>query len=216
MKMRPADNGAAIKFIKIAANTPLAPEAGPSVAPELSVAPVVMSGTAAGVSPNTGDRAWPAVWPHLGSLKAGTLPPLRLDLLSGELKHVNLNSGAAATIFEALAAANTKVTRTILVEADKVADELGLDDGAARFDLGRSRSGVDASSRGCAPPRVLALASGRQAVGVSIQRSTHQFTGIIVAAVINLAALWLKGNAPTVHENVPVQTIAPAVPQVSP
>ena len=36
--------------------------------------------------------------------------------------------GAAATIFEALATADTKVTRSILVEADKVADELGLDD----------------------------------------------------------------------------------------
>ena len=64
----------------------------------------------------------------LNSLKTGTLPPLRLDWLSSELKNVNLNSGAAATIFEALAAADTKLTRSILVEADKVADELGLDD----------------------------------------------------------------------------------------
>ncbi len=122
--------GALIKFIKIAANTPLAPDAAcVGGSPELSVAPVVMSGTAAGVSPNTGDRGLASgLASLLGSLKTGTLPPLRLDLLSGELKHVNLNSGMAATIFEALAAANTKVTRTILVEADKIADELSLDD----------------------------------------------------------------------------------------
>ena len=34
-------SGTTIKFIKIAANTPLAPDASPSVAPDLSVAPAV-------------------------------------------------------------------------------------------------------------------------------------------------------------------------------
>ena len=44
---------------------------------------------------------------------------MRLDWLSSELTHVNLNSGVAATIFEALAAADTKLTRSILVEATR-------------------------------------------------------------------------------------------------
>jgi hypothetical protein len=64
----------------------------------------------------------------LNSLKTGTLPPLRLDWLASRLENVNLNSGVAATIFEALAVADTKLTRSILTEADKVADQLGLDD----------------------------------------------------------------------------------------
>ena len=63
-----------------------------------------------------------------GSLKTGTLPPTRLDWLASELNSVNLNSGAAATIFEALATADTKTTRPRLAEADRNADDLGLDD----------------------------------------------------------------------------------------
>ena len=39
------NNGATIKFIKIAANTPLAPDAAPTVTPDLSVAPAVTPDT---------------------------------------------------------------------------------------------------------------------------------------------------------------------------
>ncbi len=78
---------------------------------------------------STGDTGKPSgLTALLNCLKTGTLPPLRLDWLSSELTNVNLNSGAAATIFEALATADTTLTRSILVEADKVADESGLDD----------------------------------------------------------------------------------------
>ncbi len=123
------NNGATIKFIKIAANTPLAPDAAPSVAPDVSVAPAVTSGTSAAAAGSGDTGLASGLASLLGSLKTGTLPPLRLDWLSSELTNVNLNSGAAATIFEGLAVADTKLTRSILVEADKVADELGLDDG---------------------------------------------------------------------------------------
>ncbi len=118
------NNGATIKFIKIAANTPLAPDGAAAVAPDLAVAPVTT------VTPaSTGDTGMASgLTALLNCLKTGTLPPLRLDWLSSELTNVNLNSGAAATIFEALATADTKLTRSILVEADKVADESGLDD----------------------------------------------------------------------------------------
>ncbi len=118
-------NGATIKFIKIAANTPLAPDASPSVAPDLSVAPAV---TAAPASSGGDTGLASGLTSLLNSLKTGTLPPLRLDWLAGRLENVNLNSGVAATIFEALGTANTKLTRSILTEADKVADQLGLDD----------------------------------------------------------------------------------------
>ena len=121
-------NSATLKFIKIAANTPLAPDAAPAVAPAITLAPALtsageFSGTFSGDSGIASGLA-----SLLGSLKSGTLPPLRLDLLPSELTHVNLNSGAAAMIFEALAAADTKLTRSILVEDDEVADKLGLDD----------------------------------------------------------------------------------------
>ncbi len=118
-------NGATVKFIKIAANTPLAPDAFPSVAPDLSVAPAV-SAAPASSGGDTGLASGPTSL--LNSLKTGTLPPLRLDWLASQLENVNLNSGVAATIFEALAVADTKLTRSILTEADKVADQLGLDD----------------------------------------------------------------------------------------
>ena len=118
-------NGATVKFIKIAANTPLAPDASPSVAPDLSVAPAV---TAAPASSGGDTGLASGLTSLLNSLKTGTLPPLRLDWLASRLENVNLNSGVAATIFEALAVADTKLTRSILVEADKVADQLGLDD----------------------------------------------------------------------------------------
>ncbi len=121
------NNGATIKFIKIAANTPLAPDGAPSAAPDVSVAPAVTPDMAAAPA-STGDTGIASgLASLLNSLKTGTLPPLRLDWLSSELTNVNLNSGVAATIFEALATADTKLTRSILVEADKVADELGLD-----------------------------------------------------------------------------------------
>ena len=119
-------NGATIKFIKIAANTPLAPDASPAIAPAITVAPTSTTPAAGLSSGDTGLASGLAAL--LGSLKTGSLPPLRLDLLASQLKHVNLNTGAAATIFEALAAADTRLTRSILVEADKIADELGLDD----------------------------------------------------------------------------------------
>ncbi len=118
-------NGATVKFIKIAANTPLAPDASPSVAPDLSVAPAV---TAAPASSGGDTGLASGLTSLLNSLKTGTLPPLRLDWLASRLENVNLNSGVAATIFEALAVADTKLTRSILTEADKVADQLGLDD----------------------------------------------------------------------------------------
>ncbi len=117
------NNGATIKFIKIAANTPLAPDAAPAVAPDVSVAPATTVAPAS--AGDTGIAS--GLTALLNSLKTGTLPPLRLDWLSSELTNVNLNSGATATIFEALATADTKLARSILVEADKVADELGLD-----------------------------------------------------------------------------------------
>ena len=90
----------------------------PAVTPDMTAAP--------SASGDTGIASGLAAL--LGSLKTGTLPPLRLDLLSSDLTNVNLNTSAAATIFEALAAADTKLTRSILTEADKIADELGLDD----------------------------------------------------------------------------------------
>ncbi len=118
------NNGATVKFIKVAANTPLAPDASAAVAPDLTVPPSTT------VAPETtGDTGIASgMTALLNSLKTGTLPPLRLDLLPSELKNVNLNSSVAAAIFEALAIADTKLTKSILVEADKVADELGLDD----------------------------------------------------------------------------------------
>ncbi len=119
-------NYATLKFIKIVGNTPLAPAA----APDLAVAPAVASdATAAAPASSSGDTGLASgLASLLGNLKSETLPSLRLDLLSSQLTHVNLNTGAAATIFEALAAADTKLTRSILVEVDNVADELGLDD----------------------------------------------------------------------------------------
>ena len=123
------NNGETIKFIKIAANTPLAPDAAPAVAPAITVAPAVTLAATAGTSASSGDTGLASgLGSLLGSLKTGTVPPLRLDLLASELKNVNLNSGVAATIFESLAVADSKVTRSILGEVDKVADELDLDD----------------------------------------------------------------------------------------
>ncbi len=119
-------NSGTLRFIKIVGNTPFAPAA----APEVTVAPAVASdATASAPANSSGDTGLASgLASLLGSLKSETLPSLRLDLLSSELTHVNLNTGAAATIFEAMAAADTKLTRSILVEVDKVADELGLDD----------------------------------------------------------------------------------------
>ena len=54
------DNGARIKFIKIAANTPLAPDASPSVTPDVSVDPAVTTGAP---PPAAATRALPAAWP---------------------------------------------------------------------------------------------------------------------------------------------------------
>ncbi len=130
--MRRGAMGATIKFIKIAANTPLAPDASPSVAPDLSVAPgrhVAMRLSSLQAAGDTGLASGLSDLVFY-SLKVATLPPLRLDLLSSELEERKQISttGAAAAIFEALAAANTKLTRSILVEAEKIADELGLDD----------------------------------------------------------------------------------------
>ncbi len=104
-------------FIQILANTPLAPDAAPAVAPNLSVAPAPAT--------SSGDSGMAS---GLASLKPGALPPLRLDWLSSELKNVNLNSGVTATIFEALVTADTELTRSILVKADKISDELWIDD----------------------------------------------------------------------------------------
>ncbi len=118
------NNGTTVKFIKIAANTPLVPDAAPAVAPDVSVAPATTVAPA-----STGDSGIASgLTALLNSLKTSTLPPLRLDWLSSELNNVNRNSGVATTIFEALATADTKLTRSILVEANKVADELGVDD----------------------------------------------------------------------------------------
>ncbi len=121
-------NGATIKFIKIAANTPLAPGASPSMAPDLSVAPAVTS-DATVVAASAGDTGLASGLSNLlHSLKVATLPPLRLDLLSNELKNVNLKSGVAATIFETLATADMKgLGRSIFVETAKIVDEMGLD-----------------------------------------------------------------------------------------
>ncbi len=125
-------NSATLKFIKISANTPLAPDAASAVTLDVSVGPTVASDVVvakAAAPASSGDTGLASgLASLLSSLKTGTLPPLRLDWMASEFKKVDLNSGAAATIFEALAAADAKLTRSILVEADKIADELGLDD----------------------------------------------------------------------------------------
>ena len=78
----------------------------------------------------------------LNSLKTGTLPPLRLDWLASRLENVNLNSGVAATIFEALAAADTKLTRSILVGSRQGRRRTGARRCAARFDPGGPGTGI--------------------------------------------------------------------------
>jgi hypothetical protein len=108
----------ALVYLKISNITPLAP----SVAPAVTAAPAA----SASISGDTGLASGLAAL--LNNVNGSTRPSLRLDTLASELKHVNLNTGVAATIFEALAKADTKLTRSILVEADKIADELGLDD----------------------------------------------------------------------------------------
>ena len=91
--------------------------------PDLSVTPATTA-----LPASTGDKGIASgLAALLNSLKTSTLPPLRLDLLAGELKSLDLNTGIAATVFEALATADTKVTRSILVEVDKIIGELGLD-----------------------------------------------------------------------------------------
>ena len=101
----------------------------PAVAPDVTATPAVTSDATAAPATSSGDTGLASSLANLlGGLKTSALPALRLDWLASELKNENLNSGAAATIFEALAAADTKVTRSILVEADEVAGELGLDD----------------------------------------------------------------------------------------
>ena len=64
----------------------------------------------------------------LNNLNAEKPTPLQLAILSSDLKNVTLDSGATATIFEALATADTKLTRLIMGTTDNVADEPGLDD----------------------------------------------------------------------------------------
>ncbi len=119
-------SGVIIKFIKVAASTPLAPEG--AAAPAVAVIPAVTPAKTAG-APSGGDSGMASgLASLLGSVKSGTMPSLRLDLLASELDRVNLNTGLATTIFEALAAADTKATRSVLMEVDKVADELGNDD----------------------------------------------------------------------------------------
>ena len=145
-------NGATIKFIKIAANTPLAPDASPSVAPDLSVAPAVTA--CPGEHGSGGDTGLASgLTSLLNSLKTGTLPPLRLDWLASRLENVNLNSGVAATIFEALAAADTKLTRSILVGSRQGRRRTGARRCPARFDPGRPRIEVKvlAGSQGIRP-----------------------------------------------------------------
>ncbi len=123
-------NAGSLRFIKIPANTPLAPDAVPAMAPDVTVIPATAAHSIAAAPANSGGDTGLAsgLARLLGIFNPGTVLPLRLDLLSSELKKVNLDSGAAATILRALAAADTKLARSILVEADKIADELGLDD----------------------------------------------------------------------------------------
>jgi hypothetical protein len=48
--------------------------------------------------------------------------------LVNRLEHVDLNSGAAAKLFQHLADANTPRSRALLQKIDSAADALGLDD----------------------------------------------------------------------------------------
>jgi len=98
----PTSTGNVTKFLSIA-NPPTAPEASP--ASDGGVASALSVPSAGGALASAGVPRW----------------------LVNRLQNVDLNSGPIARYFEHLAEQNTPGTRKILVAADKVADNLGLD-----------------------------------------------------------------------------------------
>ncbi len=99
----PTNTGNVVRYISVA-NPPAAPEASPA-ADDGGVASALSTASAGGALSSAGVPRW----------------------LVNRLQNVDLNSGPIARFFEHLADQNTPGTRKILVAADKVADELGLE-----------------------------------------------------------------------------------------
>ena len=121
-----------IRFIKIA-NPPSAPDADPSASPSASPADTTAAtpSTSSGGS-NSGESGIALALTALTTtnVSSGQIP----GWISSRLSNVNLNTGIAAMIIDDLAKAaegkglEAKLAKTILVDADKVADALGFDD----------------------------------------------------------------------------------------
>ncbi len=149
----------AMKFIKVASNAPLAPNASPAIVPAVSPAVSVTPATVAvpaatspvgataastatspspvsaivGISARRGDTGLASGLANLlVSARRHTPLPSRLDMPSGGPQKTNLDSGAAATIFGALAKADAKTAvaanHKIGNLSDSVTDKRELDD----------------------------------------------------------------------------------------
>ena len=120
-------NPGSIRFINIS-NPPSAPDADPNASP--SASPSVT--TAATPTTSNGDSGIASALTALATtnVSSGPIP----GWIASRLSNVNLTTGVAATIIDDLAKAaagqglEAKLAKTILVDADKVADVLNLDD----------------------------------------------------------------------------------------
>ncbi len=120
-------NTGSLGFIKITANTPLAPDDAPVVAPDVTIDPAVTTDTAAATL-GSGDTGLATGLANLlNNVKTAALSPVPLDWLPIQPTNLNLNSGAATTIFADLADADTDLAPSILPDTATVEDETGLD-----------------------------------------------------------------------------------------
>ena len=114
-------NATGLKLLVVGSSGPFAPEgASPSAA---------VSSDAAPFSGETGVASALASGSSSSSLTFPTLPTwIANRLIHLDLNHLDLNHGPIAKYFEHLAREHAPKAKSILVEADQIAEELGLED----------------------------------------------------------------------------------------